>query len=57
VILLLIRNFIAPKIRKIPPAKIIHLSILAKEAGIFTNCNPKLRKYNPNNKYKTKNNP
>lgn len=55
--LLALSKFIPPIIRKTPPTKIIHLSIVKKNAGIFIKLNPKLMKYNPNIKYKIKNTP
>jgi hypothetical protein len=55
--LLALSKFIPPIIRKIPPTKIIHLSIVKKNAGIFMKLSPKLMKYNPNSKYKIKNAP
>jgi len=53
---LALRKFIAPKIRKIPPTRIIHLLIFIKNSGNFMKFNPTLRKYIPNSKYRIKNN-
>jgi hypothetical protein len=53
-----LRKFIAPKIRKIPPAKIIHLLMFEDNpASLGIKVIPKLIKYKPNSKYKIKNNP
>jgi len=51
-----VRNFIAPKIKKIPPRKIIHFSMFNRNWGTFIKSSPILRKYIPKNKYRIKNN-
>jgi len=53
--LFILREFIPPIIKRIPPAQIIHLSILVKNVGTFIKLNPKFIKYSPNTKYIRKN--
>ncbi len=53
--LLTLRKFIPPKIKRIPPAKIIHLFISEENpVNLGINVIPKLRKYIPKSKYNMK---